>query len=230
MSFSFSFAGDDIEDDNSAGPHVPSPPTASNPPAANAFPVQGKPLLPPIQHDLNHMLAALPSKIAYSLLDVDLDGSASVQIPRRELWDVRVQLMAEDDRVGGGEEVEPGLGSHDVKTGIYEGGFKSWESSVDMVKVLAAEDFPASLIESPIQIIEVSGQDPRLCPPRHLAHLIHVVNSSNRILLTRLSPRKVGLWNRVAFPCALPMGPLEQGTSPGGVEGAAPVVPHPGRL
>lgn len=155
MSFSFSFSGDDIEDDQSATSQNPTQPS----PAASAFPVQGKPLLPPIHHDLNQMLAALPSKIAYSILDVDLDGKASIQIPRRELWDVRVQLMAEDDGPGrgDGDELEPGLGSHDVKTGIYEGGFKSWESSVDMVKVLAAETFNSSLSEGPVRIIEVSG-------------------------------------------------------------------------
>lgn len=158
MSFSFSFSGDDIEDDKNATSQNLTQPS----PAASAFPVQGKPLLPPIHHDLNQLLAALPSKIAYSLLDVDLDGKSSIQIPRRELWDVRVQLMAEDDGPGrgDGEELEPGLGSHDVKTGIYEGGFKSWESSVDMVKVLAAEDFNSSLIEGPVRIIEVSGGDP----------------------------------------------------------------------
>lgn len=44
---------------------------------------------------------------------------------------MRVQLMAEDEEVG--------LGSADVKTGIYEGGFKSWESSVDMVRELAGK-------------------------------------------------------------------------------------------
>lgn len=99
----------------------------------------------------------MPSKIAYSLLDVDLDGEALVQIPRRELWDVRVQLMAEDDGPAQGDDMEPGLGSHDVKTGIYEGGFKSWESSVDLVKVLAAEDFAQSLAHGPVRIIEVSG-------------------------------------------------------------------------
>lgn len=155
MSFSFSFSGDDIEDDKNATSHNPT--QASS--AASAFPVQGKPLLPPIHHDLSQMLAALPSKIAYSLLDVNLDGKASIQIPRRELWDVRVQLMAEDDGPGrgDGEELEPGLGSHDVKTGIYEGGFKSWESSVDMVKVLAAEDFNSSFTQGPVRIIEVSG-------------------------------------------------------------------------
>lgn len=160
MSFSFAFSGDDIEEDKDNTSRRPPGPS----PAASAFPVQGKPLLPPIHHDLSQMLAALPSKIAYSLLDVDLDGKASIQIPRRELWDVRVQLMAEDDGPGPveGDELEPGLGSHDVKTGIYEGGFKSWESSVDMVKVLAAENFNSSLTEGPVRVIEVSGWDPRV--------------------------------------------------------------------
>lgn len=164
MSFSFSFQGDDIEGDQSSAPSAPSAtvPTTST---ASAFPVQGKAQLPPTQHDLDDMLAALPSKIAYSLLDVDLDGRGLVQIPRRELWDVRVQLMAEDEGASGGDGIEPGLGSHDVKTGIYEGGFKSWESSVDMVKVLATEDFPASLAEGSTRIVEVSGRDPSFCPP-----------------------------------------------------------------
>ena len=35
------------------------------------------------------------------------------------------------------EAAEVGLGKDDIKTGVYEGGFKSWESSVDLVKVLA---------------------------------------------------------------------------------------------
>lgn len=158
MSFSFSFSGDDIEEDTSNAPHI-SP--AAPAPVASAFPVQGQPLLPPIHHDLDQMLAAMPSKIAYSLLDVDLDGKALVQVPRRELWDVRCQLMAEDEGPAQAEDVEPGLGSHDLKTGIYEGGFKSWESSLDLVKVLAAEDFAESLAKGPVRIIEVSGRNPK---------------------------------------------------------------------
>ncbi|KAL1864439.1 hypothetical protein Daus18300_007671 [Diaporthe australafricana] len=152
MSFSFSFSGDDIDEDVSAPQNIPpaSVPAAS---ASSAFPVQGKPQLPPIRHDLGQMLSKLPSKIAYSLLDVDLDGKGSIQIPRRELWDVRVQLMAEEDAEG--EELEPGLGAHDVKTGIYEGGFKSWESSVDLVKVLAAKDVPNSLASVHFHVIEL---------------------------------------------------------------------------
>ncbi|KAF5706776.1 MNI1 s-adenosylmethionine-dependent methyltransferase of the seven beta-strfamily [Fusarium mundagurra] len=139
MSFSFGFAGDDISGDEQA-PSVVRPTTAT---AASAFPVPGKPQLPPTVHQLSDLLAQLPSKIAYSLLDVTLDDGATIQLPRRELWDVRVQLMAEEEDVAGAQS--EGLGSHDVKTGVYEGGFKSWESSVDLVKVLAANNVTSAL-------------------------------------------------------------------------------------
>ena len=143
--FSFSFSGDDIEDDSthptdseakeerknvaeSGTLHRASPSTSS------AFPISGQPLLPPKSHSLDSLLATLPSKIAYSTLKIKLDDGREIKIPRRELWDVRVQLMAEDE---GGEGMV-GLGKDDVKTGVYEGGFKSWESSVDVVRVLAS--------------------------------------------------------------------------------------------
>lgn len=172
MSFAFSFAGDDIEGDQTtqqdSSPPKAAPPVVDASAASSAFPVQGKPLLPPLRHDLDHLLASLPSKIAYSLLEVELGGKEPIQIPRRELWDVRLQLMAEADGDGDSGDVETGLGSHDVKTGIYEGGFKSWESSVDLVKVLAAEHLPASLAEAAFRIIEVSMSSnlpvaPRMC-------------------------------------------------------------------
>lgn len=159
MAFSFSFAGDDIEEDHQAPP-VPPPQAASStatgpsPSAAGAFPVQGKPLLPPAQHNLEDLLLRLPSKIAFSLLSVDLGDGHVLQLPRRELWDVRVQLMAEDNNDNTSES-EAGLGEHDVKTGIYEGGFKSWESSVDLVKVLANEKVVDVLAHDPCVVIEV---------------------------------------------------------------------------
>jgi protein-histidine N-methyltransferase len=142
--FSFSFSGDDIEDinTNSDPSHhgfLPAPNhfaetgtlhRATNSPSA--FPISGQALIPSKHHDLQSMLSALPSKISYSTLIVKLDGGDEVRIPRRELWDVRVQLMAEEDE----EEQLGNLGKDDVRTGIYEGGFKSWESSVDLVRVL----------------------------------------------------------------------------------------------
>ncbi|KAK0731822.1 hypothetical protein B0H67DRAFT_597632 [Lasiosphaeris hirsuta] len=141
----FSFAGDDIEDDGSRpiAASATTPPTlltAITATSASAFPVQGKPLLPPVHHEIGHMISSLPSQIAFSTLSVVLDDGKTIQVPRRELWDVRAQLMAEEEEDENASESAPGLGEHDVKTGIYEGGFKSWESSVDMVKVLASEN------------------------------------------------------------------------------------------
>ncbi|RGP72820.1 hypothetical protein FSPOR_2567 [Fusarium sporotrichioides] len=152
MSFSFGFTGDDISDDEQNSSSVK--PTAPAPAATNsAFPVAGKPQLPPTLHQLSDLLAQQPSKIAYSLLDVELDDGTTVKLPRRELWDVRVQLMAEEEDVAGAQS--EGLGSHDVKTGVYEGGFKSWESSVDLVKVLAANNAISTLEHKPFRVMEL---------------------------------------------------------------------------
>lgn len=152
MSFSFGFGGDDIEGDEQLLASLPQN-VAPSRASASAFPVAGKPLLPAVHHDLSQMLAALPSKLVYGLLDVDLDGTGNIQLPRRELWDVRVQLMAEDDSEAA---LESGLGTHDVKTGVYEGGFKSWESSVDLVKTLASSKSLVATAEHAIRVIEVS--------------------------------------------------------------------------
>ncbi|KAK2030875.1 hypothetical protein LX32DRAFT_301784 [Colletotrichum zoysiae] len=157
--FSFGFGGDDIEDDSVpvAEASVPVPvPEPETPPsaAASAFPVPGKPQLPPTSHALHEMLGKLPSKVAFGTLDVTLDDGSVIKIPRRELWDVRVQLMAEDEVASEGTEAE-GLGSHDVKTGVYEGGFKSWESSVDLVKVLASGQYLDQLKQRPLRVIEL---------------------------------------------------------------------------
>ncbi|KAH7257456.1 hypothetical protein BKA59DRAFT_470292 [Fusarium tricinctum] len=151
MSFSFGFAGDDISDDEQASSVVKPDPTPAS--TSSAFPVPGKPQLPPTVHQLSDLLAQLPSKIAYSLLNVTLDDGTTIQLPRRELWDVRVQLMAEEEDVAGAQS--EGLGSHDVKTGVYEGGFKSWESSVDLVKVLAANKAISALEQRPFRVMEL---------------------------------------------------------------------------
>ncbi|KAF5603349.1 MNI1 s-adenosylmethionine-dependent methyltransferase of the seven beta-strand family [Fusarium subglutinans] len=153
MSFSFDFAGDDISDNEQTPSVVKSTTTAAAAATTSAFPVPGKPQLPPTVHQLSDLLAQLPSKIAYSLLDVTLDDGTTIQLSRRELWDVRVQLMAEEEDVAGAQS--EGLGSHDVKTGVYEGGFKSWESSVDLVKVLAANNVTSALVQKGLRVMEL---------------------------------------------------------------------------
>lgn len=172
-SFSFGFGGDDIEDDSVSVPAAeasapaPEPETPQSAATASAFPVPGKPQLPPTAHDLQDMLSKLPSKVAFGTLDVTLDDGSLIKIPRRELWDVRVQLMAEDEAAGDGADAE-GLGSHDVKTGVYEGGFKSWESSVDLVKVLANGQYLDLLKQRPLRVIEVRASE-------HLTRVLYFI-------------------------------------------------------
>ncbi|RCI11172.1 hypothetical protein L249_7364 [Ophiocordyceps polyrhachis-furcata BCC 54312] len=151
MAFSFAFSGDDIDAQSASSP--PGTASATQPPAAGAFPVAGYPQLPPKSHDLDELLSRLPSKLAYSCLEVLLDDGSTFRIPRRELWDVRLQLMAEDDNL---DRTDHGLDHHDVKTGVYEGGFKSWESSLDLVKVLATQRVLSSSWQGrPSRIIEL---------------------------------------------------------------------------
>jgi protein-histidine N-methyltransferase len=78
----------------------------------------------------------LPSNISYSILEIEAPNGRKLGIPRRELFDVRVQLMAED----GGDESDDlaALDKSDIKTNVYEGGFKSWECSIDLAKLLLA--------------------------------------------------------------------------------------------
>merc|ERR1712093_464147 len=102
--FSFSFSGDDIEDSQVTEPEPVLRSHAAETGSlqrstSSAFPI-GTQLLQPQTHDLESMLRALPSKLVYSTLVIKLDDGTQVAIPRRELWDVRVQLMAEEDDEG----------------------------------------------------------------------------------------------------------------------------------
>ncbi|RKF63717.1 Histidine protein methyltransferase 1 [Erysiphe neolycopersici] len=137
--FTFSFSGEDIDEglceENVCSPSLSSPkkvePKRIRRMTTSAFPIAGQEILKPKVHSLNDMLCDLPSRIAYKRLTIDCNNGSRVEVPRRELWDIRGQLMAEDD-----DENLKNLGQCDIKTGIYEGGFKSWESSSDLVKVL----------------------------------------------------------------------------------------------
>ncbi|KAF2839421.1 hypothetical protein M501DRAFT_933956 [Patellaria atrata CBS 101060] len=79
-------------------------------------------------------LSSLPSKISYSTLKLESPKGRKLSIPRRELFDIRMQLMVED----GNDDSTPvtGLDESDIQTNVYEGGFKSWECSIDLAKLL----------------------------------------------------------------------------------------------
>lgn len=57
-----------------------------------------------------------------------------LHLPRRELYDVRVQLLGEADEHS--DVVVDQLDKSDIRSGVYEGGFKTWECSVDLASLL----------------------------------------------------------------------------------------------
>ena len=51
---------------------------------------------------------------------------------RRDLHDVRMQLLGE----GNNDAIVDQLDSSDIRSGVYEGGFKTWECSQDLAGLL----------------------------------------------------------------------------------------------
>lgn len=61
-------------------------------------------------------------------------------LPRRELFDIRAQIMAEADLSDIGlSSMTVGLSEDDIKPRIYEGGFKTWECAVDLSRYIAKQ-------------------------------------------------------------------------------------------
>lgn len=62
-----------------------------------------------------------------------------VTIARREVFDIRAQLMAEDSaehEQRENEELISGLEQGDIKPNFYEGGFKTWECALDLARLV----------------------------------------------------------------------------------------------
>ncbi|KAF2276938.1 uncharacterized protein EI97DRAFT_375727 [Westerdykella ornata] len=131
--FSFGFSGDDIEED----PNDAQLSNDSNTGARGEVPA-------PIEarrHTLDELLTTLPSKLSYSLLRLTSPKGHTAVLPRRELFDVRLQLMAEDDLDTSATSTSTNpalsaLSSSDLQPNVYEGGYKTWECSLDLVKFL----------------------------------------------------------------------------------------------
>ncbi|KAK7001305.1 hypothetical protein R3P38DRAFT_3048434 [Favolaschia claudopus] len=122
--FSFDF---DLEDNI----HESTKGVAAAPPAPQSEPV--------VELPLSHLLDSLPSRISYSPVLIPLSSGKSVTLSRRDLFDARFQLISEgtDDT-----DAAPGLdfldAPSDLVPGVYEGGLKTWECSLDLVGYLAS--------------------------------------------------------------------------------------------
>ena len=73
--------------------------------------------------------------MSYSMHTISIDPL--LILPRRELFDTRAQLLAEAD-VSDETSIAlvDSLGSDDIKPQLYEGGFKTWECSIDLARSL----------------------------------------------------------------------------------------------
>jgi protein-histidine N-methyltransferase len=54
-------------------------------------------------------------------------------LPRRELFDVKLQLLSED---GAEEAAQYADIPSDLVNGVYEGGLKTWECSIDLARYI----------------------------------------------------------------------------------------------
>lgn len=76
-------------------------------------------------------------------------------IARREVFDIRTQLMAEDSEQDN-EELISGLEHGDLKPNFYEGGFKTWECAMDLAKRVVS-DYAVVDVDENCHVIEVGA-------------------------------------------------------------------------
>jgi hypothetical protein len=107
----------------------------------------------------------LPSRISFSWIHIPGASTTSqpIKLARRDLYDARFQLIAESEQETGvdSETKEPSAldfveAPSDLVPGVYEGGLKTWECSVDLVSYMDSLQVPISRIRGK-RILEVSG-------------------------------------------------------------------------
>ncbi|KAI0824883.1 hypothetical protein BC628DRAFT_1410654 [Trametes gibbosa] len=86
-----------------------------------------------------HLLSTLPHTFSFSPLSIPLTSKRSIVLSRRDLFDARFQLIARDEcspLKGGRSDIEFLDAPSDLVPGVYEGGLKTWECSLDLVECL----------------------------------------------------------------------------------------------
>ncbi|KAL1304310.1 hypothetical protein AAFC00_000713 [Neodothiora populina] len=137
MSFSFDFSGEDIDESlDQNGNDVEMSNAEGQAVADHHEGEAGAAVVDVKQHDFNELLSSLPDRLSYSLVTITSPTGKTLVLPRRELFDIRVQLMSEADGEDDNDRTLADLENSDLRTGVYEGGFKTWECSVDLASLL----------------------------------------------------------------------------------------------
>ncbi|UZJ51827.1 hypothetical protein CBS101457_001147 [Exobasidium rhododendri] len=150
MSFGFQFDEEDLDDEYRSSASVAKGKVEQTG-ADHSGPSVPKTRTPAKRHTLQELLVALPSRLSYSTLTIPIQDS-SIRIPRRDLFDARFQLINEDDSDEGSNtngdtkeekakkltdwETYSAGADTDLIPGVYEGGFKTWECSLDLTTKL----------------------------------------------------------------------------------------------
>lgn len=136
MSFQFNFEDSDVElEDATSGQKTEQQTSSSNAMSLASLDASWPlDLIRPEYIDLKQLL--------YSIQDVRLTYSKfkindETEIIRRELYDIRHQIMSESDPTSNSEVVNLDfLDKDDLLRNVYEGGLTTWECSIDLVKFL----------------------------------------------------------------------------------------------
>ncbi|PYH99510.1 hypothetical protein BO71DRAFT_192566 [Aspergillus ellipticus CBS 707.79] len=164
MAFSFGFAGDDIDmDDSEVNETFETSTTAVQPTDARASLPE---LVPARRHDMTEWVPSLASQISFNKLAIrtppDATSGKPITLARREVFDIRTQLMAEDTADEDNEELIAGLEKGDIKPNFYEGGFKTWECAVDLARLLVDAGELANAASEDRHIIETNDANLQL--------------------------------------------------------------------
>ncbi|KAF5098034.1 hypothetical protein D0Z00_002187 [Geotrichum galactomycetum] len=145
MSFSFGFSGDDIDDTNSAFVSSANGNSVIDYKTSLLQLEMPASIQPPQKHDVKGLLMqSLGVRMSY---DID---SPSIP-PRRDLFDVKHQLMSQDNLTET-EQILLGLTNEDLRVAKYEGGLKSWECTFDLIDVLEKKTAGGKIYSSVIEL------------------------------------------------------------------------------
>ncbi|KAJ9195467.1 hypothetical protein DTO164E3_6780 [Paecilomyces variotii] len=144
--FTFGFSGDDVDIDESDPQFDGGDVQNQNQTSRNGE--ESLPLVEAKRWDGEEWLSTLPSQISYNKVSIpsSTNGGKDVALGRREVFDIRTQLMAEDDNDN--DELISGLEEGDIKPNFYEGGFKTWECALDLAKMMASEEGKELLLDN----------------------------------------------------------------------------------
>ncbi|KAL9035092.1 MAG: hypothetical protein Q9180_005043 [Flavoplaca navasiana] len=160
--FRFGFVDDDMTEDNITRDNDGHEVTNSS--AEEKSPAGAMPCL----HTLDELLASLPYHIEYKTITIPSADHGEITLGRRELFDIRAQLMAEDTALD--DSSAAGLLMDDIKPNVYEGGFKTWECSVDLARYLANQsEYFSHTLSNPCTIVELGAGT--ALPSQLLLHL-----------------------------------------------------------